>query len=139
MSSGTFQNLSELAVSLSHDNHVTTSDFVYQPLLKGYRNKCEFTIGRCLSSGETVVGFRLGSYEEGIFDVVSAKTCCHIPARTKELAEVGVANNNNIILHMLNVLCAVVSRLSPSVSLIPLQLRDRGRVGEMCACVYMCV
>ena len=37
---------------------------------------------------EVVVGFRLGSYEEGDFDVVSAETCCHIPERMKELATV---------------------------------------------------
>lgn len=35
-----------------------------------------------------VVGFRLGSYEEGNFDVASATSCCHIPERTKELASV---------------------------------------------------
>lgn len=38
-----------------------------------------------------MVGFRLGSYEEGIFEVVSAASCHHIPARAKELVQVGVA------------------------------------------------
>ena len=37
-----------------------------------------------------MVGFRLGSYEEGSFEVVSAATCHHVPARAKELAQVGV-------------------------------------------------
>lgn len=35
-----------------------------------------------------VVGFRLGSYEEGDFDVASVTSCCHIPERSKELARV---------------------------------------------------
>ena len=34
------------------------------------------------------MGFRLGSYEEGDFEVVSASTCHHIPQRAKELVRV---------------------------------------------------
>lgn len=48
------------------------------------------TISVCPSNGKVVVGFRLGSHEEGNFDVVSAKSCHHIPQRMKELVEVGV-------------------------------------------------
>ena len=41
-----------------------------------------------LEGAGVVVGFRLGSYEEGDFDVASADGCCHIPERMKELAKV---------------------------------------------------
>ncbi len=34
------------------------------------------------------MGFRLGSYEEGNFDIVSAMSCHHIADRMKELVEV---------------------------------------------------
>ena len=59
---------------------------------EGYRNKCEFSIGSCPESAKVVVGFRLGSYLEGNFDVVSAVTCHHIPDRMKELVKVWVVD-----------------------------------------------
>ena len=59
-----------------------------QPVKTGYRNKCEFSIATCSSTNQPVVGFRLGSYEEGEFTVVSADTCAHVPHRMKQLAKV---------------------------------------------------
>ena len=61
-----------------------------QPCLEGYRNKCEFSIGTGITSGQVVVGFRLGSFEEGdsYLTIVSAEDCVHIPERAKELAKV---------------------------------------------------
>ena len=59
-----------------------------QPVQTGYRNKCEFSIALCPSTNRPVVGFRLGSYEEGEFRVVSADTCAHVPDRMKQLARV---------------------------------------------------
>lgn len=44
-----------------------------------------------------VVGFRVGSYLEGDFDVVSADKCCHIPERMKELAKVSDLYTNECI------------------------------------------
>lgn len=48
------------------------------PQIDGYRNKCEFTVGRS-KNGEKVVGFRLGSYAEGVIEVVSAAGLKNIP------------------------------------------------------------
>lgn len=59
-----------------------------QPVQTGYRNKCEFSIALCPSTNRPVVGFRLGSYEEGEFTVVSADTCAHVPDGMKQLARV---------------------------------------------------
>ena len=57
-------------------------------MLTEYRNKCEFSIATSSCTNQPVVGFRLGSYEEGEFTVVSADTCAHIPHRMKQLARV---------------------------------------------------
>ncbi|CAG8679090.1 6776_t:CDS:2, partial [Scutellospora calospora] len=39
------------------------------PILEGYRNKCEFTVGRNLN-GEIAVGFLLGAFKNGINSVI---------------------------------------------------------------------
>ena len=62
--------------------------FLDQPVQTGYRNKCEFSIAVSSTTNQPVVGFRLGSYEEGEFTVVSADTCAHVPDRMKQLAKV---------------------------------------------------
>ena len=67
----------------------STVPFV-QPAQTGYRNKCEFSIALSPSTKRPVVGFRLGSYEEGEFTVVSADTCAHVPDRMKQLAKVRI-------------------------------------------------
>ena len=59
-----------------------------QPVQTGYRNKCEFSIALSPSTNRPVVGFRLGSYEEGEFTVVSADSCAHVPDKMKQLAKV---------------------------------------------------
>ena len=68
-----------------------------QPVQAGYRNKCEFSIAVCRSTNRPVVGFRLGSYEEGEFTVVSADTCAHVPDRMKQLAKVRVCSTTWLV------------------------------------------
>ncbi|CAI8035424.1 tRNA (uracil-5-)-methyltransferase homolog A [Geodia barretti] len=57
------------------------------PLQTGYRNKVELTVGT-QPDNTPVVGFRLGSYEDGEFTVVSPEHCAHIPERVKQLGQV---------------------------------------------------
>lgn len=52
------------------------------PITLGYRNKCEFTIGKDLNN-ETVVGFRLGSYATGFTEVGEVGELKQIPDRMK--------------------------------------------------------
>ncbi|GAB0086999.1 Beta-1,3-glucan-binding protein, N-terminal [Sergentomyia squamirostris] len=52
------------------------------PLISGYRNKCEFTVGKD-TSGQNVVGFRLGSYVTGFIEVSPVDELKHIPDRVK--------------------------------------------------------
>ncbi|XP_053670609.1 tRNA (uracil-5-)-methyltransferase homolog A [Anopheles nili] len=52
------------------------------PLQDGYRNKCEFSIGKD-SQGIKRVGFRVGSYSNGFLEVESVAHLKHIPDRMK--------------------------------------------------------
>ncbi|XP_057327064.1 tRNA (uracil-5-)-methyltransferase homolog A-like [Microplitis mediator] len=57
-----------------------------QPILnaevtEGYRNKCEFTIGK--NENEILIGFRLSSYAAGSTAVGPIDHLCHIPERMK--------------------------------------------------------
>lgn len=52
------------------------------PNTNGYRNKCEFAIGKN-ENGETTVGFRLGSYCDGSVEVGSIQDLPHVPEPTK--------------------------------------------------------
>lgn len=58
-------------------------DIIPSPQIDGYRNKCEFTIGKN-STGEKVVGFRLGSYSSGSIEVGSAANLRNINDRMKQ-------------------------------------------------------
>ena len=49
---------------------------VPSPIVNGYRNKCEFSIGQHPESGKPVVGFRLSSYKKGSVAVVGID---HLP------------------------------------------------------------
>ena len=56
-----------------HETVAPLDNFVRSPTLKGYRNKCEFSIG--FSGDKTIsVGFRLSSYKSGSVEVVSVAT-----------------------------------------------------------------
>ncbi|KAF4524326.1 hypothetical protein B566_EDAN005384 [Ephemera danica] len=58
------------------------------PVLTGYRNKCEFTIGLNPDTGNPTVGFRLGSYSQGEVGVYPADGLCHIPEVMVKVAKV---------------------------------------------------
>ena len=49
---------------------------VPSPVVNGYRNKCEFSIGKHPETGKSVVGFRLSSYKKGSVAVVDID---HLP------------------------------------------------------------
>jgi len=52
------------------DTLAPVSSVLRSPLLQGYRNKCEFSVGRG-SDGQVCVGFRLASYKAGSVEIVS--------------------------------------------------------------------
>ncbi|XP_058056645.1 tRNA (uracil-5-)-methyltransferase homolog A [Anopheles bellator] len=53
------------------------------PVQDGYRNKCEFTIGKD-AQGVKRVGFRVGSYSNGFLEVESVQKLKHIPECMKQ-------------------------------------------------------
>lgn len=56
--------------------------FKKSPQVNGYRNKCEFSIGKD-ADGRKTIGFRVGSYNDGSLEVGSIYDLPHIPDRTK--------------------------------------------------------
>ncbi|EDV97596.1 tRNA (uracil-5-)-methyltransferase homolog A [Drosophila grimshawi] len=56
------------------------------PIVQGYRNKNEFTVGKN-AEGEIVVGFRLGSYSDGSVEVAEVQQLPHLPAQAKWAAQ----------------------------------------------------
>lgn len=62
------------------------SGFERAPLINGYRNKSEFTVGKN-ANGEKLVGFRLGSYADGSVEVGDISDLPHIPDRMKLAAK----------------------------------------------------
>ena len=48
----------------------TQEPIVRSPVLQGYRNKCEFSVGHHPETDEVTVGFRLASYKKGSVAVV---------------------------------------------------------------------
>ena len=55
---------------------------VRSPVLEGYRNKSEFTIGPD-ADGVPTVGFNVGLFKEGVTAVASAEACRHISPTAK--------------------------------------------------------
>lgn len=55
-------------------------------ITEGYRNKCEFTVGKDLD-GETTVGFLLGGFKDGIVEVENARDTLHTHNEAKILAD----------------------------------------------------
>lgn len=49
------------------------------PVTSAYRNKCEFTIGKHLDTGDKTVGFRLNCYKSGSMSVAEPDECINIP------------------------------------------------------------
>lgn len=58
---------------------------VPSPVLNGYRNKCEFTVGLD-KEGLPTVGFLLGGFREGILTVENASDTLHTHALAKSIA-----------------------------------------------------
>lgn len=58
------------------------------PLITGYRNKCEFTIGVNEETGERTVGFRIGSYVDGSAGVAPVDNLDIVPAQMKLAAKI---------------------------------------------------
>ena len=58
------------------DNLAKLEPFIESPVTHGYRNKCEFTVGRHPETQEITVGFRLASYKKGSIAVVDID---HLP------------------------------------------------------------
>ncbi|XP_033220728.1 tRNA (uracil-5-)-methyltransferase homolog A [Belonocnema kinseyi] len=56
-------------------------------LIEGYRNKCEFTIGRD-TDGNKIIGFRLSSYAAGSTAVGPIDDLCHIPEIMKSAVKI---------------------------------------------------
>lgn len=65
---------------------VTIDPIKGSPVITGYRNKCEFTVGLD-REGRPAVGFLLGGYREGIVTVENARDALHVPAVLKSLAD----------------------------------------------------
>lgn len=60
--------------------------FKQSPITESYRNKNEFAIGKN-SNGKKIIGFRLGSYNDGTVEVGSINDLPHVPQRTKAAVE----------------------------------------------------
>ncbi|TPX32680.1 hypothetical protein SmJEL517_g04187 [Synchytrium microbalum] len=58
---------------------------VPSPVINGYRNKCEFSMGSNFE-GEDVVGFLVGLYKEGLVQVLEPGELKHIPPTAKAIA-----------------------------------------------------
>ncbi|XP_076354258.1 tRNA (uracil-5-)-methyltransferase homolog A isoform X2 [Tachypleus tridentatus] len=58
------------------------------PVTTGYRNKCEFTVGRHVESSEITVGFRLSSYKAGCMFIGEPDQCVNIPKSMLQVVKV---------------------------------------------------
>ncbi|RHZ45268.1 hypothetical protein Glove_682g22 [Diversispora epigaea] len=58
---------------------------ISSPILEGYRNKCEFTIGKNLN-GEKTVGFLLGAYKDGLNAVLEPEKSLNVSEVAKKIA-----------------------------------------------------
>lgn len=56
------------------------------PQIDGYRNKCEFSVGKD-SAGNITIGFRLGSYVDGTVEVGPLDNLKHVSDRMKRLVK----------------------------------------------------
>lgn len=57
------------------------------PVIDGYRNKCEFTIGMSQDGKEKTVGFRVGKYKGGHTAVANPLSCKHLSPASKRVVE----------------------------------------------------
>ncbi|CAG8458486.1 12717_t:CDS:10 [Dentiscutata heterogama] len=59
---------------------------ISSPIIEGYRNKCEFTIGRNLND-EITVGFLLGSFKDGINTVIEPDKSLNVSDLAKKIVK----------------------------------------------------
>ena len=76
------KNLDQIAYTPSHVLEIIKPS----PLITGYRNKCEFTIGWDRESKPTV-GFSLGGFRDGLLLIENARNCLHVPDSIKAIAD----------------------------------------------------
>lgn len=60
-------------------------EFVKSPVIDGYRNKCEFSVGLHPETQEVTVGFRLASYKKGSVAVVGAEDLPIVSNKVRKL------------------------------------------------------
>lgn len=60
------------------------ADTMPSPVVDGYRNKCEFTIGRD-AEGSVCVGFRLGCFRDGLTAVAAPDGCPNVSPEMKRV------------------------------------------------------
>ena len=71
---------------------ITVEFLILQPLVDGYRNKCEFTCGKTLDGSERRVGFRLGKYSDGSLEVVLPTDALNCNDEMKKVCKVSSVN-----------------------------------------------
>ncbi|RIB11608.1 S-adenosyl-L-methionine-dependent methyltransferase [Gigaspora rosea] len=59
---------------------------ISSPILEGYRNKCEFTIGKNFN-GEIRIGFLLGSFKDGINTVIEPDKSLNVSELAKKIVK----------------------------------------------------
>ena len=60
----------------------------FQPIVDGYRNKCEFSCGRGNNNEDKIVGFRYGEYRVGVDRVGSPSVCKNVSDEMKLVVQV---------------------------------------------------
>lgn len=68
-------SLSTPLTSITHE--LVIDKIIPSPVTEGYRNKCEFAIGKN-ELGDVRVGFTLGAYKDGIITVASPASCKNV-------------------------------------------------------------
>ena len=63
---------------------IPLDDIIASPVQEGYRNKCEFTVGRS-AAGAPVVGFRVSAYKGGSLEVGPIDNLRHINEKMKQV------------------------------------------------------
>ncbi|KAJ3384998.1 tRNA methyltransferase 2 [Entophlyctis sp. JEL0112] len=74
-------------VNMGRDCICELQKVVPSPVVDGYRNKCEFTVGFDLD-GKPTVGFLLGLFKEGVTCVLPPTECKNVPPAANLVAEI---------------------------------------------------
>ena len=72
---------------INYENVAVLSPFVKSPVLDGYRNKCEFSIGHHPETNEVTVGFRLSSYKKGSVSIGGLDGVPFVSERMRKVAK----------------------------------------------------